>query len=231
MREHQIIITLKPEQFQEMQRLFKEAGAKSMGIFARQKLLDALGMGKKVKEAAVPPPQFQQALGELQRLQGELRALVTDTLEQPYHHEDSQVNEVAASAETVELADPETMTYEEIMAEFADAHEELSKLAQKGLEISPGGELESPGELKARRRKHEVEPSDPLQELLQESEPGDSNASISEELFSVRLPPEPVAPPASSPPAIAEPPPPPIHSSGPGHSAISGGPPPRKRRS
>ena len=44
MREHQITITLQAEQFQEIQRLARSTGARSVGTFARDKLLATLGL-------------------------------------------------------------------------------------------------------------------------------------------------------------------------------------------
>jgi hypothetical protein len=53
MREHQIVITLKPEQFAAVQKLAKASGAKSMGIFVRKELLGALGIDAKTIEATM----------------------------------------------------------------------------------------------------------------------------------------------------------------------------------
>jgi len=87
MREHQIIITLKPDQFLLVQKLAREAGAKSMGLFVRQQLLIALGM-----EAGASAPQSQAVMAgsagpdlepiknELKVLHAQLREIVAESL-------------------------------------------------------------------------------------------------------------------------------------------------------
>jgi hypothetical protein len=83
MREHQIVITLKPDQFLEVQRLARAANAKSMGIFVRQKLLAALGIegaekGGQVGEAA--PKDIQPLVEELRQLHCDLKSFVAESL-------------------------------------------------------------------------------------------------------------------------------------------------------
>ena len=87
MREHQIVITLKPNQFARIQQMSKDAGAKSMGIFVRKTLLAALEMdGVKSKlgapETKEPAKQSGNSviLADLQRLRGELRDLINESL-------------------------------------------------------------------------------------------------------------------------------------------------------
>lgn len=85
MREHQIVITLKPEQFLEVQRLARAANAKSMGMFVRQKLLAALGIEGSLAPAAggdssLSPQAVNQILTELHRLHGELRGFVAESV-------------------------------------------------------------------------------------------------------------------------------------------------------
>ncbi|MBC7999802.1 MAG: hypothetical protein IAF58_17745, partial [Leptolyngbya sp.] len=43
-REHQIVISLKAEQFQEVQKLARAAGSQSVGAFVREHLLSFLGI-------------------------------------------------------------------------------------------------------------------------------------------------------------------------------------------
>src|SRR5262245_57432848 len=86
MREHQIVITLKPEQFLEVQRLSRAAGAKSMGIFVRQKLLSALGIEGATLVAAQqqPGPNVKRLTGELTRLHAQLKEFVAESLAPTY---------------------------------------------------------------------------------------------------------------------------------------------------
>ncbi|MBX9573994.1 MAG: hypothetical protein K2X77_34175 [Candidatus Obscuribacterales bacterium] len=78
MREHQIVITLKPEQFLQVQKLAKNAGAKSMGMFVRQKLLLALGIEGSAQ--APSTADIEPLVGELKRLHTELREFVNESL-------------------------------------------------------------------------------------------------------------------------------------------------------
>lgn len=79
MREHQIVITLKPEQFLQVQKLAKNAGAKSMGMFVRQKLLMALGIEAAAQQAS-NAADIEPLVGELKRLHTELREFVNESL-------------------------------------------------------------------------------------------------------------------------------------------------------
>lgn len=80
MREHQIVITLKPEQFLQVQKLAKNAGAKSMGMFVRQKLLMALGIEAAAAQPASNAADIEPLVGELKRLHTELREFVNESL-------------------------------------------------------------------------------------------------------------------------------------------------------
>ena len=82
MREHQIVITLKSEQFQEVQRLSKSAGAKSMGLFVRQKLLKALGIEVDGRESEVSKGAVldEKTIEDLRKIQGELKAFVAESM-------------------------------------------------------------------------------------------------------------------------------------------------------
>jgi hypothetical protein len=79
MREHQIIITLKPEQFLQVQRLARTAGAKSMGMFVRQKLLAVLGIEGELEQEG-HTADLQPTVAELKRLHAELRGFVAESL-------------------------------------------------------------------------------------------------------------------------------------------------------
>jgi hypothetical protein len=82
MREHQIVISLKPDQFEEVQRMARAAGSKSVGLFVRQKLIATLGLGIARAEAGEDPhsPDLKQLTGELRRLHRELQIFVADSL-------------------------------------------------------------------------------------------------------------------------------------------------------
>jgi len=101
MREHQIVITLKPEQFLEVQRLARAAGAKSMGMFVRQKLLTALGVEGSPEPATKAPSgqDLKRLAAELSRLHGELRAFVAESLVNNLVVEE-QASEAAAETDT-----------------------------------------------------------------------------------------------------------------------------------
>ncbi len=83
MREQQIVITLKPEQFAQVQKLSKAAGAKSMGIFVRKALLAALGIeaagkGQHAHGTQADPAQLRALAEDLKRMHIELRELVAE---------------------------------------------------------------------------------------------------------------------------------------------------------
>lgn len=86
MREHQIVISLKPEQFQEVQKQARAAGAQSVGAFVRQNLLSFLGLEESVnagKASQMAPsvqadPDWRFIAGELRRLHRELKVLSSE---------------------------------------------------------------------------------------------------------------------------------------------------------
>lgn len=83
MREHQIVITLKPDQFAQIQQMTKAAGAKSMGIFVRKTLLAALEIeGVKPTLGASPnaPVADPSLLVDLQRMHNDLKELISESL-------------------------------------------------------------------------------------------------------------------------------------------------------
>ena len=80
MREHQIVITLKPEQFLQVQKLARSAGAKSMGMFVRQQLLAALGIeGSAQGKPDGSELDLEPIKTELKRLHAELREFVSES--------------------------------------------------------------------------------------------------------------------------------------------------------
>ncbi|CAN5678579.1 hypothetical protein BH10CYA1_BH10CYA1_63700 [soil metagenome] len=81
MREHQIVINLKPDQFEEVQRMARAAGSKSVGLFVRQKLIATLGLAAPRTGATEDEaPDLKQLTGELRRLHRELQIFVADSL-------------------------------------------------------------------------------------------------------------------------------------------------------
>lgn len=83
MREHQILLSLKSNQFQEVERLAKASGFKSVGLFARQQLLAGLNP-EAAPVAARSINGFQTNLKvvvqQLTRLHKELKVFVTESL-------------------------------------------------------------------------------------------------------------------------------------------------------
>jgi hypothetical protein len=81
MREHQITITLQAEQFQEIQRLARTAGARSVGTYAREKLLAAVGLNLGSKNLKANRAQdLTSVTGELKRLHRELQIFIAESL-------------------------------------------------------------------------------------------------------------------------------------------------------
>ncbi len=106
MREHQIVITLKPEQFLEVQRLARVAGAKSMGMFVRQQLLAALGIeGSSTKARAAAGADTRRIAGALRRLHGELKVFVAESLANTYIGQPETAAETAAEPPGGQAAD------------------------------------------------------------------------------------------------------------------------------
>ena len=85
-REHQIVISLKPEQFQEVQKQARAAGAQSVGAFVRQNLLVFLGLeesesakkGSQMAPSVQADPDWRFIAGELRRLHRELKVLSSE---------------------------------------------------------------------------------------------------------------------------------------------------------
>ena len=82
MSEHKIIITLKPKQYEAIERLAKASGAKSTDAFVQQKLLSVLGLDNAQPPLSKPvaDPDFQNTTVELRRLHAELKAFVAESL-------------------------------------------------------------------------------------------------------------------------------------------------------
>jgi hypothetical protein len=146
MREHQIVITLKPEQFLQVQKLARSAGAKSMGMFVRQQLLAALGIegqqAEGLAQATAPAEQrdLEPVVGELKRLHGELREFVAEALS-------AYSNDYGASVESasisIEVEEDEGLPYINESAapasqpQYSIANDELENTAERTFAISP----------------------------------------------------------------------------------------------
>jgi hypothetical protein len=148
MREHQIVITLKPDQFLEVQRLARAANAKSMGVFVRQKLLAALGIEGSLGDEQIPATNGNEIdldviVADLRRVHGELKAFVAESLS-PYSPEAFGQAEHAADANLQEFNDfeqgdeVEDELVSQAVAEVEATHnDELEKVAERTFAISP----------------------------------------------------------------------------------------------
>jgi hypothetical protein len=158
MREHQIVITLKPEQFLAIQKLARGANAKSMGAFVRQQLLAALGLegnGQVVKND-INERDLEPVVTELRRLHGELKGFVAETLSQYV------INEPGVEDDQQPVANPYIDDQYQIAKEPAaePIDDQLEQVADRMFAISP--------------RLGAIEPQevirDPLAELLGDDE-------------------------------------------------------------
>lgn len=186
MREHQIVITLKPEQFLEVQRMARVANAKSMGMFVRQRLLAALGIegAQPVPAKLTAGPDVKRITGELRRLHGELKSFVAESLANSYIGPDGSPSDPAGASafESGALAlgflpaaaasGPAALTnVEQAMAEFEQARDELEQIAQRAFAISPRlGAMEDfpESEQPPPEEPKPVVDRDPLDELLED---------------------------------------------------------------
>ena len=181
MREHQIVISLKSEHFQQVQRMARAAGSKSVGLFIRQRLLAALGLdGHEPNSEHERNPDWQRIAGQLRRLHRELQVFIAESivadfdaaLEQqglrmpeenfltegapflPDYDYDYQPREQQAQSGSAPGV--------EAPAKFDAAADDLEKLADRAFAISPRlGALE-PIDVRAKTMR------DPLDELLGE---------------------------------------------------------------
>jgi hypothetical protein len=184
MREHQIVITLKPEQFLEVQRMARMAGAKSMGMFVRQSLLSALG----IDGQSQPPtsltagPDVKRVTNELRRLHAELKTFVAESLNNVYIGPAAEPVPADSLYQEGTLAQPALtsistfLNVEETMAEFEQARDELEQMAQKAFAISPRlgpmEDIQEPAQAPATEqdsgKENPAVGRDPLDELLED---------------------------------------------------------------
>ena len=208
MREHQIVITLKPEQFLEVQRLSRAAGAKSMGMFVRQRLLTALGIEGQPLVAAQQSvaPNVKRLTGELTRLHAQLKEFVAESLAPTYVTElPSPACEAAVPPEEISdpgeglpgggyepehLAEPAYDYQPEPIAPVPsisesgvvmESEDKLEQFARRAFAISPRlGAMELPGESQPEPMPTDTRKSrDPLEELLEESAQSQPNRPVS----------------------------------------------------
>lgn len=186
MREHQIIINLKPEQFQEVQRLARQAGSRSVSTFVRERLLNTLGLGK---DGGPSPERAQTDLrlvtSELKRLHRELQVFVAESLtanDLVYGQEPmSQPKENFLTRGVPELADSAWDYYadesnyventapppQDVPVAFSEQGDDLEDLADRAFAISPRLGAAEPY-LDSAQTGQRAFP-DPLQELLQDA--------------------------------------------------------------
>ena len=81
MREHQIIINLKPEHYQELERLSRVAGARSVSIFVKERILASLGIGGAAAGANLAANANLSAVtADIRRLHRDLQVFVAESL-------------------------------------------------------------------------------------------------------------------------------------------------------
>jgi hypothetical protein len=81
MREHQIIINLKPEHYQELERLSRASGARSVSVFVKDRMLASLGIGGSANVANAPGSLNVAAVtADIRRLHRDLQVFVAESL-------------------------------------------------------------------------------------------------------------------------------------------------------
>ncbi|HEY9774759.1 MAG TPA: hypothetical protein V6C81_13440 [Planktothrix sp.] len=118
MREHQIVISLKPEHFQQVQRLARADGSKSVSVFVRQRLLSSLGLdGQEAVTDTTSAPDWQHIAGQLRRLHRELQVFIAESMAN---------NQLADEAEPPKFIVPEENFVSKggpILVEYNPAHQ------------------------------------------------------------------------------------------------------------
>lgn len=196
MREHQIVITLKPEQFLQVQKLARNAGAKSMGMFVRQQLLEALGIEGQAGGAG--KIELEPVVSELKRLHYELKEFVSESLSAYSVQYDLQKETDAVPVEMEPglpfVAESPSSASIEADAKSPSVFDELEEAASRAFAISPRlGAIEADSKSESIQhsgREDFAEPDksrvplvdsnsqtrrDPLSELLSASEVGSAD--------------------------------------------------------
>ncbi len=139
MREHQIIINLRPEHYQELERLSRLAGVHSVSLFAKERILASL---EKVNSLTTfqaedgsqknPQPKTIDAVAmDIKRLQRELQIFVAESLNRKdfgYMSKDP----AAADVDNDTLVQP--VVPEDFLPQVPD---DLEELAERAFNISP----------------------------------------------------------------------------------------------
>jgi hypothetical protein len=161
MREHQVVILLKPDQFLQVQRLARAANAKSMGAFVRQQLLATLGLEGAPSSGGGAQPagsnaEVLEAVSQIKRLHSELKTFVAESLAM-YSMEPQETSAAAPEPEQPEPDESPSVATDPVAAPEA---EELEVLAENTFAISP--------------RLGAIKPPEPLQQATgrQASMPG-----------------------------------------------------------
>lgn len=133
MREHQIVINLKREQFEEVQRLARLAGNKSVGAYLKNKVLTLLGLDE--NEGDEPQQMFSPDAHELKDINQELARM----------HRELQVFIAESLSSTIYTGEVEQDETDE-MDEVFDAHMHLQKAMEQDIEYLrsyPGDTVDS----------------------------------------------------------------------------------------
>lgn len=81
MREHQIIINLKPEHYQELERLSRVSGARSVSIFVKERILASLGISNSAGAPSLSGGQnVASVTADIRRLHRDLQVFVAESL-------------------------------------------------------------------------------------------------------------------------------------------------------
>ncbi|MDR3613725.1 MAG: hypothetical protein P4L53_09160 [Candidatus Obscuribacterales bacterium] len=173
MREHQITITLQAEQFQEIQRLARTAGARSVGTYAREKLLAAVGLNLGSKNLKATRAQdLTSVTGELKRLHRELQIFIAESLSAKDYgyivngQPQADLQRSTTSSTSQSNPDQESATSESAavgpLKDYGQNAKEAEELAERAFIISPRlGAIEEVFD-------EPMDFSDPLDELLGE---------------------------------------------------------------
>lgn len=183
MREHQIVISLKADQYQQVQQMARASGSGSVGTFIRQRLLAALGLVNQEHspEAESSGPSWRRISGELKRLHRELQVFIAESAEsagtfeysdeglvQPEHLSEQgdpmrPGSDYGHAAANNDASQSSVNGGDDSGVQFMESEDAMEALAERAFSISPRlGALE-PFANSSRKF------PDPLQELLEEA--------------------------------------------------------------
>ena len=174
MKEQQIVITLTAEQFDQVQKLARAAGSKSVGAFIRERFLESFGIEPQaLASQAGHNPNWQNIAGQIRRVHRELQVFIAEsTAIAEFANENGELTfqeerPVAEAGRAVELRQS-TQDISQAPAHsesdvFDSAKDEMEQLAEKAFAISPRlGALET-------EVSGENGFGDPLDDLLEDS--------------------------------------------------------------